>query len=411
MAVNTLVSPETGIPYTLEKRIGGGAYGIVHRVHDDADNLYAAKLFILPTDPRGRLRAMKIFNNEYNAQRIASMSPQCQSNIVCLYDAFLLDSENLGVLIYELMDGDTENNPPDSNNFLIAMRSTLEGLRYLHEHGLAHRDIKPANILRKGMSIFKIGDLGFLCDGGGNRADDLERCNYRSWTLVYSPPEAFKTLQADPRGQTDLETHQKGDIWALGITLYEFLFNEFPFDESVSSTQFARDMQNATQDDIDMILKSTFAAYAPSSPLPLNNIHAMLRSMLLIDPSSRASAAEALEAFDIYFPLAGRPANVIGVDWNPEDIYDLEEGRVLTSQDIIRNSEASLLDENNLDEYRNAISEYLADGRFDITHLQEMLDVLERDLAIRKHQGLNDLVPYTEALIKELEDILRELQS
>ena len=41
----------------------------------------------------------------------------------------------------------SENKSFDENEAVIAIKQILEGIRYLHNIGVAHRDLKPENIL------------------------------------------------------------------------------------------------------------------------------------------------------------------------------------------------------------------------------------------------------------------------
>ena len=81
--------------------------------------------------------------------------------------------------------------------------------------GIAHRDIKPENIFitqdEQGHKVYKIGDFGF--------AARKASFNDVLGTYHYMAPEIFKRE----------EYNAKVDVWSLGITLHQLLFNEFVF--------------------------------------------------------------------------------------------------------------------------------------------------------------------------------------
>lgn len=99
-----------------------------------------------------------------------------------------------------------------SNYFLEVARIGLESaeaLAYAHEQGILHRDIKPSNIL-----LDRDAQV-FLTDFGLAKADDAPHLTGSSdvvGTLRYMAPERFE-------GISDC----RGDLFALGITLYEML--------------------------------------------------------------------------------------------------------------------------------------------------------------------------------------------
>lgn len=91
-------------------------------------------------------------------------------------------------------------------------------LEYAHEQGVLHRDIKPANLLLDTQGTTWVTDFGLaksMDSQGLTQTGDI------LGTLRYMPPEAFEGV-ADRRG----------DVYSLGLTLYELLALEPAFGES-----------------------------------------------------------------------------------------------------------------------------------------------------------------------------------
>jgi WD40 repeat protein/tetratricopeptide (TPR) repeat protein len=84
-----------------------------------------------------------------------------------------------------------------------------EALAYAHSQGTLHRDIKPSNLLLDTHGTVWVTDFGLA-----KAADSVDLTNTGDivGTLRYMAPERFQA-QAD----------QRGDIYGLGLTLYELL--------------------------------------------------------------------------------------------------------------------------------------------------------------------------------------------
>jgi WD40 repeat protein/serine/threonine protein kinase len=90
-------------------------------------------------------------------------------------------------------------------------------LEYAHQQGILHRDIKPSNLLLDTRGSVWVTDFGLAkVEDQSNLTDAGDVLG----TLRYMPPEAFD-------GQRDA----RGDVYSLGLTLYELLVLRPAFDE------------------------------------------------------------------------------------------------------------------------------------------------------------------------------------
>jgi tetratricopeptide (TPR) repeat protein len=93
-----------------------------------------------------------------------------------------------------------------------------DALDYAHTQGILHRDIKPSNLLLDTRGTVWVTDFGLA--KATDHQDDLTHTGDVLGTLRYMPSEAFE-------GRADA----RGDIYSLGLTLYEMLALEPAFSE------------------------------------------------------------------------------------------------------------------------------------------------------------------------------------
>ena len=131
----------------------------------------------------------------------------------------------------------TDGKSFDETEAVRSVKQILEGLRYLHNIGIAHRDLKPENILysHSGMTPYRmtskmisfsgpdarllISDFGLAgCrrDGGGNFTMKTA-CG----TAEYVAPEVL--LRTPYTVAVDL--------WAVGVITYILISGQMPFDD------------------------------------------------------------------------------------------------------------------------------------------------------------------------------------
>jgi serine/threonine protein kinase len=97
-------------------------------------------------------------------------------------------------------------------------QQVASALAYAHGEGIVHRDVKPANLLVDGEGKIWVTDFGLAKLEG---SEQLTQTGDLIGTLSYMAPERFEGW-SDPRG----------DVYGLGLTLYELLTLERAFDDT-----------------------------------------------------------------------------------------------------------------------------------------------------------------------------------
>jgi len=148
-------------------------------------------------------------------------------NIVKLVDIFRIEEKQKLYIVMEfcvcslqqLLDNCPEKVLPEFQAHLY-FTQILSGLDYLHGRGIIHKDIKPGNLLLSLEGVVKICDLG-VAEALSNPNDDW--CTLAQGTPKFQPPEVVSGIHKRFRGKLV-------DIWSLGVTLYNFISADYPFD-------------------------------------------------------------------------------------------------------------------------------------------------------------------------------------
>ena len=196
--------------YGIEGELGRGGMAVVYRAHDNVlGRNVALKFMAEEVSQRNDLREM--FQRE--ARAAASLN---HPSIVTIFDYGML--EDRAFICMELVDGMAVDELQDKLTIVESLqiaKQALDALGYAHQRKIVHRDIKPANMMRTTTGLVKLMDFGLAKPLDSKRAQSLI-----AGTPAFMPPEQLAGEDVDHRA----------DIFALGVTLYELLTRELPFD-------------------------------------------------------------------------------------------------------------------------------------------------------------------------------------
>ena len=162
-------------------------------------------------------------------------------NILAIHDASLIDNDWAYFVTPFCPNGDLDNYI-DATAFgnleaIDLVSGALTGLSHLHANNFLHRDLKPSNIYLGDDRQAVIGDFGSL----KLVPEGDSEIPASSHSILYRPPEAVTTNMYSCRG----------DIYQLGIVLYQLLGGYLPYDEHSWMTKPELKHYNTLNDQVD----------------------------------------------------------------------------------------------------------------------------------------------------------------
>ena len=150
------------------------------------------------------------------------------------------------------------------------MRQLVSAIYYCHEvKSLSHRDIKPENLMLDGRGKLVLCDFG-ISEFFKSSSDLL---NSVGGTVRFMAPEMFSSPAENQ------QIYGKSvDVWALGVTLYKLLTNEYPYPGKTIQSLHEQQKKPPRFDKI----KS-------------KKVTSLLKKMLQLNPSSRPPISDLIE--------------------------------------------------------------------------------------------------------------------
>ncbi len=201
--------------FRILNKVGSGGMGTIFAAMDTVLHRKVA-LKVIHEHLLENQKSLEAFRKEAVTQ--AQLS---HPNIVSIYNFYELD--NHYVMVMEYVDGESLRHILRSQGFLgvreavLNMKQLLRGLRYAHGFNIVHLDVKPGNLILTAKGQLKISDFGIAAIAG------IHPHNVDGFIMAtpwYAAPEQLCGRPVDVRS----------DLFSAGVTLYEMLTGEIPFD-------------------------------------------------------------------------------------------------------------------------------------------------------------------------------------
>ena len=223
--------------FEIVRLLGKGGMGEVYEARDvRLDRAVAIK--VLPAELSGDAERRDRFTRE--AKAVARLN---HSHICTLHDVG--EHDGIHFLVMELIEGETlaerlEKGALPLDQALRYGAEIADALDKAHRKGIVHRDLKPGNVMltKAGVKLLDFG-LAKLTQSEAEGRSPLSELPTQQKALTadgvimgtfqYMAPEQLEGKEVDTRT----------DVFAFGVTLYEMLTGERPFEGKSSASLIA----------------------------------------------------------------------------------------------------------------------------------------------------------------------------
>jgi serine/threonine protein kinase len=229
-SLKALVGKTLGL-YRLEKLLSyGGMAAVYQSVHEQLARIVAVKV-LLPSLVLGPPRVSFLDRFRDEARMIATLN---HPNILPVYDfgiqdgiAYLVMHYANGGSLYDRLNSSKGGGPLPLDEAAHYLAQAAAALDHAHQKGIVHRDVKPHNFLLEERHLM-LGDFGIARLVAGNDENDEASAP----TLTSGAPVIRGTpLYLSPEQGRGEPVDWRADIYALGVTLYQMLSGQVPFND------------------------------------------------------------------------------------------------------------------------------------------------------------------------------------
>lgn len=240
-AGDPLIGRSVGGAYTLQELVGVGGMGRVYRAEQQVLGRTVAVKVIHPHLLGDEQTVARFYNEARAASRLN------HPNSVGVID-FGRTDDGILYLVMEFLRGKDlamvmhEEGPLPFTRICDVLADVLAALGEAHALGVVHRDLKPENILlkqlRSGKDLVKVVDFGLATLLGGGSATAITSPGLVCGTPDYMSPEQGRGDGVDGRG----------DLYSLGVVLFELLTERLPFEDETPTKVVLRHINDPVPD-------------------------------------------------------------------------------------------------------------------------------------------------------------------
>jgi serine/threonine protein kinase len=208
----------------ITAKIGEGGMGVVYRAYDEVLHRDVAVKVVK------KEAGLDASSSQNLLQEARASSSLAHPNICTIHDVG--ETDDGLYIVMELVEGKSLHQMSAEDG--LAPESVLRygvqiasALSRAHDRGIVHRDLKSSNVVVTPEGLVKVLDFGLAKRVGGGILDaptmsfsTVNTASSVSGTLPYMAPEILRGDAADARG----------DLWALGVVLYEIACARLPFE-------------------------------------------------------------------------------------------------------------------------------------------------------------------------------------
>jgi serine/threonine protein kinase len=303
--------------YRLIRRLGSGGMAVVYLArHVMIERLSAIK--ILRQD-----LGMNVSHRERFLREARAVNRINHPNIVEITD--FGEDGGLVFLVMEYVEGESLQTAlaPGRFDLVRAIRIALQiasALGRAHELGVIHRDLKPENVLllpRAGVDFAKLTDFGIAKVVDAPAITLTEQC---FGTPGYIAPEYIDGEPATARG----------DLYALGVVIYQMVTGSLPFDAKVPVDLFAlalagvpvkpSDRLDSVPAGLEDLLLRMIARKPEDRPRDAHAVHDALEAVLLRLTADSPTPSSDLANLELQVPPRVPDLAATMVDGPPQSV-------------------------------------------------------------------------------------------